>query len=155
MAQPAVGQSLTKALRTFRWRCGLLAVGFTMAGQTAAQAIAWHFDFVGQVPYQLVWQADPGRSYNLWLSPDLLGWTAATGFPQAGTGGPMAYPFTAGTMGFFRISWNDGFVLIPTGSFQMGNALSGSGDGTVDETPVHTVNVSAFYMAQFLVTKAL
>jgi formylglycine-generating enzyme required for sulfatase activity len=41
-----------------------------------------------------------------------------------------------------------GFSLIPAGSFTMGDALDGSGD------PPHTVNVSTFYMAQNLVTKA-
>ncbi|MCX6879942.1 MAG: SUMF1/EgtB/PvdO family nonheme iron enzyme [Verrucomicrobia bacterium] len=46
------------------------------------------------------------------------------------------------------------FVLIPAGSFQMGNALSASGDGMADELPFHTVYVSAFYMAKCLVTKA-
>jgi len=50
----------------------------------------------------------------------------------------------------------DEFVLIPAGgSFQMGDAL---GDSSVDwdmELPVHTVQVSAFYMAKYEVTKAL
>ena len=49
----------------------------------------------------------------------------------------------------------DGFALIPAGSFSMGNALSASGDGYSDELPVHTVQVSAFYMAKYLVTKEL
>jgi formylglycine-generating enzyme required for sulfatase activity len=40
-----------------------------------------------------------------------------------------------------------GFALIPAGSFTMGDALDGGGDA-------HTVNVSEFYMAQNLVTKA-
>jgi len=46
----------------------------------------------------------------------------------------------------------DGFALIPAGSFQMGDGL---GEGNADELPVHTVQVSAFYMAQYEVTKAL
>ena len=46
-------------------------------------------------------------------------------------------------------------VLIRAGSFQMGNALSASGDGDSNELPVHTVSVSAFYMDKYLVTKAL
>jgi len=45
-----------------------------------------------------------------------------------------------------------GMVLIPAGPFEMGRQ-SGSGDG--DELPVHTVTVSAFYLDQFEVTKAL
>ncbi len=47
------------------------------------------------------------------------------------------------------------FVLIPQGSFQMGNALDASGDGFPDELPVHTVQVSAFYMENYEVSKAL
>jgi len=46
-------------------------------------------------------------------------------------------------------------VLIPAGSFQMGNALSASGDGSSNELPVHTVSVSAFYMDKYEVTKEL
>ena len=42
-----------------------------------------------------------------------------------------------------------GFSLIPAGSFSMGDALDGASGA-----PTHTVNVSAFYMAQNLVTKA-
>jgi formylglycine-generating enzyme required for sulfatase activity len=42
-----------------------------------------------------------------------------------------------------------GFALIPAGSFMMGDALDGQ-----SSLPVHTVNVSAFYMAKNLVTKA-
>ena len=40
-----------------------------------------------------------------------------------------------------------GFALIPSGSFTMGDELDGAGDA-------HRVRVSAFYMAQNLVTKA-
>lgn len=42
-----------------------------------------------------------------------------------------------------------GFVLIPEGSFQMGDALDG-----ISDAPVRTVNVSAFIMAKTEVTKA-
>ena len=46
----------------------------------------------------------------------------------------------------------DGFALIPAGSFEMGNALSASGGGWYYELPVHSVNVSAFYMGKYEVT---
>ena len=45
-----------------------------------------------------------------------------------------------------------GMVLIPAGSFQMGDSF---GEGDSDERPVHTVTVSAFYMDRYEVTKAL
>jgi formylglycine-generating enzyme required for sulfatase activity len=45
-----------------------------------------------------------------------------------------------------------GMVLIPAGSFQMGDTFN---EGEYYELPVHTVYVSAFYMDEFEVTKAL
>ena len=45
-----------------------------------------------------------------------------------------------------------GMVLIPAGPFEMGRQ---SDSGDADELPVHTVTVSAFYLDQFEVTKAL
>ena len=42
-------------------------------------------------------------------------------------------------------------VLIPAGSFQMGDAI----DGVSSAMPVHTVTVSAFYLDKYEVTKAL
>ena len=46
----------------------------------------------------------------------------------------------------------EGMVLIPAGQFQMGNALSATGDGSSIELPVHTVNLDAFYMDRTEVT---
>lgn len=46
----------------------------------------------------------------------------------------------------------EGMVLIPAGSFQMGDAFN---EGYYDERPVHSVYVSAFYMDAYEVTKAL
>ena len=43
-----------------------------------------------------------------------------------------------------------GMVLIPAGEFQMGDSFK---EGDSDERPVHTVNVSAFYMDKYEVTK--
>lgn len=43
-----------------------------------------------------------------------------------------------------------GMVLIPAGSFQMGDSFN---EGYPDERPVHTVFVSAFYMDKYEVTK--
>jgi len=45
---------------------------------------------------------------------------------------------------------HEGFALIPAGFFQMGDAL----DGLHTALPAHTVQVSAFFMAKYLVTKA-
>jgi formylglycine-generating enzyme required for sulfatase activity len=43
-----------------------------------------------------------------------------------------------------------GMALIPAGSFTMGDSLDGDGSAL----PLHTVQVSAFYMDKYLVTKA-
>jgi len=45
-------------------------------------------------------------------------------------------------------------VLIPAGSFKMGNCMDPS-EGNSDELPLHTVYVSALYMDRYEVTKAL
>jgi len=45
-----------------------------------------------------------------------------------------------------------GMVLIPAGSFEMGDNFN---EGYSDERPVHTVMVSGFYMDKFEVTKEL
>src|SRR5205814_1016759 len=57
----------------------------------------------------------------------------------------------------FRITASDGtapsgMVLIPAGSFTMGDTF---GDGYPDELPLHSVYVSSFYMDKCEVTKAL
>ncbi len=45
-------------------------------------------------------------------------------------------------------------VLIPAGTFTMGNAMD-PGEGFLNELPLHSVSVSAFYMDKYNVTKAL
>ena len=47
-----------------------------------------------------------------------------------------------------------GMALIPAGSFMMGNCMD-PGEGYPDELPLHTVNVSAFYMDTNLVSYTL
>src|ERR1035437_3535918 len=47
-----------------------------------------------------------------------------------------------------------GMAFIPAGSFTMGNCMDPN-EGDSDELPLHTVNVSAFYMDKYDVTKAL
>jgi len=56
---------------------------------------------------------------------------------------------TLATVTVTAVTTPTGFALIPAGSFTMGDALDGDSNA-----PTHTVNVSAFYMAQNLVTKA-
>jgi formylglycine-generating enzyme required for sulfatase activity len=60
----------------------------------------------------------------------------------------------SGTKGFFKVlgAGDTSAVYVPAGDFSMGDTF---GDGGSDERPVHTVNVSAFYMDRTEVTKAL
>jgi formylglycine-generating enzyme required for sulfatase activity/uncharacterized membrane protein len=100
-----------------------------------------------------------GVPYTIQASDDLKTWTTVT--TMTGTGAEN-YASLDG-LGvqpnkYFRVSYTQsalvGFSLIPAGTFQMGdqsNPLVGSSS----ELPVHTVQVSAFYMSKYEVTKAL
>jgi formylglycine-generating enzyme required for sulfatase activity len=57
----------------------------------------------------------------------------------------------SGQVGLAQSQPPGGMVLIPAGSFQMGDSFN---EGGSDERPVHTVFVSAFYMDQYEVTKS-
>ena len=52
---------------------------------------------------------------------------------------------------FAEINTPAGMVLIPAGQFQMG---SDDEDARLDEQPVHTVHLDAFYMDEYEVTNA-
>ncbi len=54
----------------------------------------------------------------------------------------------------FKVTADDAsaLILIPAGSFQMGNAMAEDTD--ITDAPIRTVTVSAFYMGRNLVTKA-
>jgi hypothetical protein len=125
-------------------------------GGVIASPPAWHFEHSNGVPHKLVWQTEIGPSYYLYESKNLKDWSDVPTFPQPGTGGPMEHPFTAGGRGFFKIipaaPAPAGFVLIPEGPFEMGDAL---GEGATQESPVHTVHVSQFFMAKHEVTVQL
>jgi formylglycine-generating enzyme required for sulfatase activity len=106
-----------------------------------------------------------GRNYQLQCSDTMTAGTwQNSGVVWSGNGGNLVIPtpYDAGVRKrFYRFALfeapavPEGFSLIPAGSFQMGNALAASGDGDPDELPVHTVDVSAFFMAKYEVTKAL
>ena len=95
-----------------------------------------------------------GVTYYILGSDDLKSWTQIT--TMTGTGAEN-YATLVGQGGqtkrFFRVSTESpvptGFAYIPSGSFQMGDSL----DGITDASPARTVNVSAFYMAKYEVTK--
>jgi sulfatase modifying factor 1 len=63
---------------------------------------------------------------------------------------PVTNPVT--TLRLYDLSPPSGMAFVPAGSFTMGDTFR---EGYNDELPLHTVNVSAFYMDKYLVTKAL
>ncbi len=69
---------------------------------------------------------------------------------RAGTEAVTSPAFTVTT--YNPVPAVNGFAYIPAGEFQMGDA---QGVGWERELPLHTVQVSAFYVAKYEVTKAL
>ena len=99
----------------------------------------------------------PGSTASVeWASSVLGPWTnnwAGLGAVSADSNGVLHVSVPM----FYRVrgmGWPSNMVLIPAGSFQMGNCMDPE-EGNNDELPVHTVYVSAFYMDKYLVTKAL
>ncbi|MCX6878769.1 MAG: formylglycine-generating enzyme family protein [Verrucomicrobia bacterium] len=106
-----------------------------------------------------------GRSYKLEYSGSMVGDTwQDSGVVRVGDGNDLVIttPYEPGMpRRIYRLVLDgppaappapDGFEQIPAGSFLMGDSL---GDGGTAELPVHTVQVSTFYMAKYEVTKAL
>ncbi|MCX6874330.1 MAG: SUMF1/EgtB/PvdO family nonheme iron enzyme [Verrucomicrobia bacterium] len=98
-----------------------------------------------------------GRNYQLQYSDSMAGgtWTDV-GVVRSGNGDNLliSTPYTlGGQRRFYRVALVEatpapaGFSLISAGSYEIGQ--------TGIATPVHTVYVSAFYMANYEVTKAL
>ena len=85
-------------------------------------------------------------------------WTSVTSTPATGSGMATATVSMAGASMLYRVVATvtnppvpPGMVLIPAGSFMMGDSFS---EGYSRELPVHGVSVSAFYMDATEVTKA-
>jgi formylglycine-generating enzyme len=144
--------------RAVRLSLGALALGVCVAAQAAAPVIS-SFSKNGVL---ICTNLAPGSVATVESAPSTTGpWTNdlaglnsvtvdAKGMIQVSV--PMVY-----SVRFFRVraanSTPDGMVLIPAGSFAMGNCM-GPGDGDSDELPLHMVYVSAFYMDTNLVSKA-
>ena len=105
----------------------------------------------------LSWKSEEASIYQIEQMHDVDQWTSV-GDPVTGDGAIVTVPLNLVLPeAFFRLRVNDplssspeGFVLIPAGPFEMGDAF---GEGPEDELPLHTVNVSAFYMGKTEVTK--
>lgn len=135
----------------------LFAVGLAASPPAQAAPLDWHFSFTNGKPDKLVWRTEVGFTYDLWQSEDLVApFTHVGGFPKDGTGSAMEHAFTPGVRGFFQIEMEESeFVLIPAGSFLMGDQTAPDYEGYIQERPQHSVYVSGFLMARHEVTKAL
>ena len=93
-----------------------------------------------------------GTIYQLQVSGDLNTWTNH-GMPFTATNKNIVFPQSWDVDNweqlFFRLAPNH-LVLIPAGSFQMGDSFS---EGDSNELPVHTVYVSDFYIECYVITK--
>ena len=149
-------------LGIYRWMLALLLV--LPLAAPADDVVIQSFDASGQVTFNEVTNATGYRVE--WASAANRAWTntwdALNGIPAAGSGVvtvsvPMLYRVVATVTNSSSSATNPppGMVLIPAGSFVMGATTNMGHASYPEETPQHAVNVSAFYMDQYEVTKAL
>jgi formylglycine-generating enzyme len=89
--------------------------------------------------------AQPGSTYTVQTAARLGAATNWLDYIQVPAGNNVV------TQRLYDPNPPSGMVLIPAGSFTMGDIVDGSGTSL----PLHTVYVSAFYMDQYLMTKSL
>ncbi|MBI4664247.1 MAG: SUMF1/EgtB/PvdO family nonheme iron enzyme [Verrucomicrobia bacterium] len=128
----------------------------TIQGGVPFVGIAYHRSRPDQ-PFTISWNAVPGRKYQIETVADLSQpWTPLLAAPRSASAGIESYdiPGPLQARAFFRVVQADatsaaprGMWFIPAGPFLMGDASDGG------ELLVHKVNVSAFYMDQFYVTR--
>jgi formylglycine-generating enzyme required for sulfatase activity len=151
------------AMKTFPNNLALLAVLALASVPTAhaqiapGELVAPKMEISGGNLNFTVQPSVSGRNYQLQWSDTMAGGTwMDLGVVRSGDGTNLLIftPYDAGVQKrFFRVALveaspaPEGFSLISAGSFEMGQT------GIV--TPVHSVQVSAFYMAKYEVTKAL
>jgi formylglycine-generating enzyme len=143
-------------------RFGLHAVAFfvALAGMAAAapidpsELVAPKIEIGEGVVKITIEPSVAGRIYQLQVSDDLTAPSWQNLEKEVKGDGNNLTITTAHIPGdprrFFRVVLSDGLVLIPAGAFTMGRT---SGDTDSNAPPV-TVNVSAFYMGKYEVTKA-
>ena len=145
----------------FEAALALATAAMTQAQIAPAELVAPQFGISGGSLIFTVRPSVSGRTYQVQFSDTMAAGTWQNlGAVANGTGSNLAISTNyvpSVTRRFYRLllastssSAPAGFALIPAGEFQMGDALDGMTDA-----PVHNVYVSAFYMEQYEVTKAL
>jgi YD repeat-containing protein len=119
-----------------------------IAGLTIASNAVVQMTVVGPV----------GGVLAIQTSTNLVQWYTIGTVANATGSLQFPFPFSAGeSKRFFRVMQVQvptGMVLIPAGSFTMGNCMDPS-EGYASELPLHEVNVSAFYMDTNVVSYTL
>jgi formylglycine-generating enzyme required for sulfatase activity len=140
----------------------VLGLGISLAAHSAAPVVT-NMTTVGATP-QFAVQSDLGVTNQIQYCTDLshANWVVLTNLTVVQS--PYWFVDVAAppaSQRFYRVAAlavstppPSGMVLIPAGSFTIGNCM-GSSDGYSNELPLHTVYVSAFYMDKYLVTKSL
>lgn len=138
-------------MKTFKLAMGILAAAYLSAGTAAAQSPV--ISSFSQNGVLVCTNLQPGTVASVEWAPSLSGpwtnWAGAIGFDAllAAANGSV----TVSVPMFYRVRVLSDMALIPAGSFTMGDSL----DGDSYALPLHTVNVSAFYMDRYEVTQAL
>lgn len=104
---------------------------------------AWHFEWDNGRPVKLVWQTDPGRTYNLRQSDALASWVQVPGFPAVATGTRMEHSFAPGQRGFFEI----GVVADGGGGWQMTGLPALPGGETYDFSAVSALDAGQVWVS--------
>jgi len=136
-----------------RWLAVALVAGFALAAQAQAPVIA-SFGRNGEL---VCTNLQPGTVASVeWASSVLGPWTnswADLAAVAADTNGAIRVSVPM----FYRVRGVPapaGMALIPAGPFTMGNCMDPA-EGSSEELPLHTNQISAFYMDKYEVTKAL
>ncbi len=127
-----------------------------LAAIAQTELVIGSLDSAGSISF---YRTSNAVSYRVEWAPTEAGpwtntWAALADIPGEGSGTitaavPMVYRVVATVT---NPPATTGMSLIPGGEFVMGNAFF---EGWVDERPLHTNTISAFYMDQHEVTKAL
>jgi formylglycine-generating enzyme len=140
------------------WLMGALLAGTLVAG-AQSNVVIESFGLPGQITfnkvtnvtqYRIEWSSAAGQSWtNFAAASATLDAIVSPGPGVVTASVPMLYRVVA--------TAPPGMALITAGSFVMGNATNvfPAAEGYTNELPQHTVDVSAFYMDAYEVTKAL
>ena len=149
-------------MKTMKWMLRLALIG-TLTVQ-ANDLVIQSFETSGELTFNEMTNA---TKYRVDWTTNLIevAWSTSAppgvaAIPAAGSGTRTVTVGVQQIKSFYRVVATllpSVMVLIPAGSFMMGNATNvfSASEGYSDELPQHTVNVSAFYMDRYEVTKAL